>query len=112
LFAKRPNYPWFRKLDAADYDLGSGKRVVAKGGKLDNHVAGMAGVRFKHILCPIERLWAEFHIVVEVLLWIVSFGVCKYTLDACQPMSFAGVCMHDIGCIEVHMNPVKHVVKW
>ncbi|MFT6308800.1 MAG: hypothetical protein ACJA0Z_003977 [Halioglobus sp.] len=27
-------------------------------------------------------------------------------------MSFAGVCMHDIGCIEVHMNPVKHVVKW
>lgn len=34
-FAKRQNYPWFGKLDVANYDLGSGKRVVAKGGKLN-----------------------------------------------------------------------------
>ncbi|NOI65394.1 type IV toxin-antitoxin system AbiEi family antitoxin [Vibrio sp. 99-8-1] len=34
-FAKRQNYPWFKKLDISCYDLGSGKRVVAKGGKLD-----------------------------------------------------------------------------
>lgn len=34
-FAKRQNYHWLSKLDAANYDLGSGKRVVAKGGKLD-----------------------------------------------------------------------------
>lgn len=33
--AKRQSYPWFSKLNAKDYDLGSGKRVVAKGGKLD-----------------------------------------------------------------------------
>ncbi len=33
--AKRQSYPWFSKLNVADYDLGSGKRVVAKGGKLD-----------------------------------------------------------------------------
>ncbi len=33
--AKRQSYPWFGKLDVADYDLGSGKRVIAKGGKLD-----------------------------------------------------------------------------
>ena len=33
--AKRHSYSWFRKLNANDYDLGSGKRVVAKSGKLD-----------------------------------------------------------------------------
>ncbi|MBK8973311.1 MAG: type IV toxin-antitoxin system AbiEi family antitoxin [Hahellaceae bacterium] len=33
--AKRQAYPWFSKLSVKDYDLGSGKRVVAKGGKLD-----------------------------------------------------------------------------
>ncbi|MAZ65550.1 MAG: hypothetical protein CMF25_00375 [Kangiellaceae bacterium] len=33
--AKRQAYPWFSKLQVKDYDLGSGKRVVAKGGKLD-----------------------------------------------------------------------------
>ena len=33
--AKRQAYPWFNKLNVEDYDLGSGKRVVAKGGKLD-----------------------------------------------------------------------------
>jgi hypothetical protein len=33
--AKRQNYPWFKELDETSYDLGSGKRVVAKGGKLD-----------------------------------------------------------------------------
>lgn len=33
--AKRQAYPWFSKLNVEDYDLGSGKRVVAKGGKLD-----------------------------------------------------------------------------
>ncbi|AMK00347.1 hypothetical protein AVL55_05585 [Alteromonas macleodii] len=34
--AKRQAYSWFSKLNVKDYDLGSGKRVVAKGGKLDN----------------------------------------------------------------------------
>ena len=33
--AKRHGYPWYDKLNSAHYDLGSGKRVVAKGGKLD-----------------------------------------------------------------------------
>lgn len=33
--AKRQAYPWFSKLQVKNYDLGSGKRVVAKGGKLD-----------------------------------------------------------------------------
>ena len=33
--AKRYNYSWLSKLDPQSYDLGSGKRVVAKGGKLD-----------------------------------------------------------------------------
>ena len=33
--AKRQAYPWFNKLNVENYDLGSGKRVVAKGGKLD-----------------------------------------------------------------------------
>jgi len=34
-FAARWNYSWFQRLDRADYDLGSGKRVVVKGGRLD-----------------------------------------------------------------------------
>lgn len=34
--AKRQAYPWFHKLNVGDYELGSGKRVVAKGGKLDS----------------------------------------------------------------------------
>ena len=34
--AKRQSYPWFSKLSVEDYDLGAGKRVVAKGGKLDS----------------------------------------------------------------------------
>lgn len=34
-FAKRQAYLWFNKLNVENYDLGSGKRVVAKGGKLD-----------------------------------------------------------------------------
>ena len=33
--AKRHAYPWFEKLNVENYDLGSGKRVVAKGGSLD-----------------------------------------------------------------------------
>ena len=33
--AQRHAYPWFSKLSVSDYDLGSGKRVVAKAGKLD-----------------------------------------------------------------------------
>lgn len=34
-FAKRHHYNWFAKLDQAKIDLGSGKRVVEKGGQLD-----------------------------------------------------------------------------
>ncbi|WP_299196164.1 type IV toxin-antitoxin system AbiEi family antitoxin domain-containing protein [uncultured Amphritea sp.] len=33
--AARQNYSWFGKLNRSDYDFGSGKRVVATGGKLD-----------------------------------------------------------------------------
>ena len=33
--AKRHNYAWFGKLNVADYDLGSGKRVIVKNGKLN-----------------------------------------------------------------------------
>lgn len=33
--AKRQNHQWFRKLNEDLYNLGSGKRVIAKGGKLD-----------------------------------------------------------------------------
>lgn len=33
--AQRQNYPWFKRLDRSKYDLGSGKRVIAKEGKLD-----------------------------------------------------------------------------
>ena len=33
--AERQNHAWANKLDASVFDLGSGKRVLAKGGKLD-----------------------------------------------------------------------------
>ncbi len=33
--AENQNYAWFRKLDVKNLDLGSGKRVIAKDGKLD-----------------------------------------------------------------------------
>lgn len=33
--AERQAYSWFKKLDVEEYDLGSGKRVLVKGGKLD-----------------------------------------------------------------------------
>ncbi len=35
-FAKRHDYRWYQKLAADEFDLGSGKRVVAQGGKLDS----------------------------------------------------------------------------
>ncbi len=35
LFADHLNYPWRKKLDVNHYSLGSGKRVIAKEGKLD-----------------------------------------------------------------------------
>lgn len=34
-FAERWGHDWLSRLDPADYDLGSGKRVVAKAGRLD-----------------------------------------------------------------------------
>lgn len=34
--AERNNHQWFEKLDKQQYDLGTGKRVIAKDGKLDN----------------------------------------------------------------------------
>jgi hypothetical protein len=34
-FADRQGYNWLKKLDYQNFDLGKGKRVVAKGGKLD-----------------------------------------------------------------------------
>lgn len=34
-FAERHVHPWLSKLNPANYDLGSGKRLLAKGGKLD-----------------------------------------------------------------------------
>ena len=33
--ADKLNYPWFKKLDITKIDLGSGKRTIEKGGKLD-----------------------------------------------------------------------------
>jgi hypothetical protein len=33
--AFRYQYPWLKKLNTAEFDLGSGKRVLAQGGKLD-----------------------------------------------------------------------------
>lgn len=33
--ADKLNYPWFKKLDISKIDLGSGKRTIEKGGKLD-----------------------------------------------------------------------------
>lgn len=35
-FADRHRYPWLKRLDRSAYDLGSGKRVVARGGRLDS----------------------------------------------------------------------------
>lgn len=34
-FAKRHNYPWYAKLNLEKIELGSGKRVIEKGGELD-----------------------------------------------------------------------------
>jgi hypothetical protein len=34
-FAERQDYPWLKHLDRDDYDLGSGKRVIARGGRLN-----------------------------------------------------------------------------
>ena len=34
-FADRHNHAWRKKLNADDFDLGTGKRMLAKGGKLD-----------------------------------------------------------------------------
>ena len=34
-FADRYEYPWRKKLNPQDYDLGAGKRVVAEGGRLN-----------------------------------------------------------------------------
>ncbi len=35
-FAERHAYPWIKKLNPDDFDLGSGKRLLIKGGKLDH----------------------------------------------------------------------------
>lgn len=34
-FAKRHQHPWFKRLDTKSIDLGEGKRMLVKGGKLD-----------------------------------------------------------------------------
>jgi hypothetical protein len=34
-FAERNDHAWFKRLDLDAINIGSGKRVVAKGGKLD-----------------------------------------------------------------------------
>jgi hypothetical protein len=34
-FAERHNHAWLQKLDRAGIDLGKGKRMLARGGKLD-----------------------------------------------------------------------------
>ncbi len=36
-FAERHHHAWFAKLDASRVDIGAGKRVLARGGKLDPH---------------------------------------------------------------------------
>ena len=35
-FAERHNHAWFKRLDTQNIDLGSGKRMLVKGGTLDN----------------------------------------------------------------------------
>lgn len=37
-FAKRHDYQWSKKLNRSDYDLGSGKRVIAERGRLDKEL--------------------------------------------------------------------------
>lgn len=37
-FARRQNYPWTQRLTADDYDLGTGKRMLVKGGRLDREL--------------------------------------------------------------------------
>jgi hypothetical protein len=34
-FAERRHYPWLKQLDRAEIDLGTGKRMLQRGGKLD-----------------------------------------------------------------------------
>jgi hypothetical protein len=34
-FAERRNYPWLKQLDRSEIDLGTGKRMLQRGGKLD-----------------------------------------------------------------------------
>ena len=34
-FADRHHHPWYPKLDVNNYDLGKGKRMIVRGGKLD-----------------------------------------------------------------------------
>ena len=34
-FAERHNHAWLHKLDRSDIDLGKGKRMLVRGGKLD-----------------------------------------------------------------------------
>jgi hypothetical protein len=34
-FAERQDYAWLRPLDSGDFDLGKGKRVIARGGRLN-----------------------------------------------------------------------------
>lgn len=36
-FAERHHHAWFAKLDTSRVDIGAGKRVLARGGKLDPH---------------------------------------------------------------------------
>ena len=33
--ASRYNYPWLKKIDSTKFNLGSGKRVLVQGGRLD-----------------------------------------------------------------------------
>ena len=37
-YAQRHNFQWSKKLKSSDYDLGSGKRVIAEQGRLDNEL--------------------------------------------------------------------------
>ena len=47
--AEKLDYPWFKKIDISKIDLGKGKRVIEKGGKLDK--------KYNIVIGNIEEIW-------------------------------------------------------
>ncbi|MCK4706994.1 MAG: type IV toxin-antitoxin system AbiEi family antitoxin domain-containing protein, partial [Gammaproteobacteria bacterium] len=49
--AERQGYPWSKKLDYREFDLGKGKRVIANKGKLDN----------KYLITVPEHMYGQYN---------------------------------------------------